>query len=84
MIKGPRGVAMVHDWVECTGGSCMMPCFERPCASPEAGPVAGPAPRAVFPLPSPTRVQAEEVRQLVRVGQEAFLTQLLDIGFFHG
>jgi hypothetical protein len=31
-----------------------------------------------------TTLEPEEVRQLVRVGQEAFLTQLLDIGFFHG
>lgn len=31
-----------------------------------------------------TTLQPEEVRQLVKVGQEAFLTQLLDIGFFHG
>lgn len=32
----------------------------------------------------PSTLQPEEVRELVRVGQEAFLTQLLDIGFFHG
>lgn len=25
-----------------------------------------------------------QVRSLVKVGQEAFLTQLLEIGFFHG
>lgn len=33
------------------------------------------------PPPCP---QPAEVRQLVKVGQEAFLTQLLDVGFFHG
>lgn len=32
----------------------------------------------------PPHPQPEEVRSLVKVGQEAFLTQLLDIGFFHG
>ncbi|PSC74696.1 alanine-glyoxylate transaminase [Micractinium conductrix] len=31
-----------------------------------------------------TTLQPEEVRELVKVGQEAFLTQLLEIGFFHG
>lgn len=31
-----------------------------------------------------TTLTPEEVRALVKVGQEAFLTQLLDIGFFHG
>ncbi|KAG2445070.1 hypothetical protein HYH02_008937 [Chlamydomonas schloesseri] len=31
-----------------------------------------------------TTLQPEEIRGLVKVGQEAFLTQLLEIGFFHG
>ncbi|GAB4820938.1 hypothetical protein N2152v2_007984 [Parachlorella kessleri] len=31
-----------------------------------------------------TTLPPAEVRELVRVGQEAFLTQLLDVGFFHG
>ncbi len=31
-----------------------------------------------------TTLQPDEVRALVRVGQEAFLTQLLDVGYFHG
>ncbi|KAL4853737.1 hypothetical protein ACK3TF_005338 [Chlorella vulgaris] len=31
-----------------------------------------------------TTLQPEEVRGLVKIGQEAFLTQLLDVGFFHG
>ena len=39
---------------------------------------------ALLLLTAPSLLQPEEVRQLVRVGQEAFLTQLLDIGFFHG
>ena len=29
-------------------------------------------------------VYEQEVRSLVKVGQEAFLTQLLEIGYFHG
>ncbi|KAK9828554.1 hypothetical protein WJX72_000728 [[Myrmecia] bisecta] len=31
-----------------------------------------------------TTLQPEEIRVLVKAGQESFLTQLLDIGFFHG
>lgn len=31
-----------------------------------------------------TTLSPEEIRSLVKVGQEAFLTQLLEIGFFHG
>ena len=31
-----------------------------------------------------TTLDPAEVRELVKVGQEAFLIQLLDIGFFHG
>lgn len=31
-----------------------------------------------------TTLPAEEVRALVGVGQEAFLVQLLEVGFFHG
>jgi len=31
-----------------------------------------------------TTLEAPEVRQLVGVGQAAFLTQLLEVGFFHG
>jgi tRNA A-37 threonylcarbamoyl transferase component Bud32 len=31
-----------------------------------------------------TTLPAEEVRELVGVGQEAFLVQLLEVGFFHG
>ncbi|KAG2496070.1 hypothetical protein HYH03_005989 [Edaphochlamys debaryana] len=31
-----------------------------------------------------TTLEPEEIRSLVKVGQEAFLTQLLEIGFFHG
>ncbi|KAG2430848.1 hypothetical protein HXX76_009822 [Chlamydomonas incerta] len=31
-----------------------------------------------------TTLQPAEIRSLVKVGQEAFLTQLLEIGFFHG
>lgn len=31
-----------------------------------------------------TTLPVEEIRTLVGVGQEAFLTQLLEIGFFHG
>ena len=31
-----------------------------------------------------TTLEPAEVRELVKVGQEAFLIQLLDIGFFHG
>ena len=31
-----------------------------------------------------TGLPAAEVRALVAVGQEAFLTQLLEVGFFHG
>lgn len=31
-----------------------------------------------------TTLSPEEVRGLVKVGQESFLTQLLEIGFFHG
>lgn len=31
-----------------------------------------------------TTLPAEEVRSLVGVGQEAFLVQLLEVGFFHG
>lgn len=31
-----------------------------------------------------TTLPAEEVRRLVAVGQAAFLTQLLEVGFFHG
>lgn len=31
-----------------------------------------------------TTLPPNEVRSLVKIGQEAFLTQLLEIGFFHG
>lgn len=31
-----------------------------------------------------TALEPVELRRLVGVGQAAFLTQLLDIGFFHG
>jgi predicted unusual protein kinase regulating ubiquinone biosynthesis (AarF/ABC1/UbiB family) len=31
-----------------------------------------------------TTLSAEELRELVGVGQEAFLVQLLEIGLFHG
>jgi predicted unusual protein kinase regulating ubiquinone biosynthesis (AarF/ABC1/UbiB family) len=31
-----------------------------------------------------TTLPPEEVRDLVGVGQEAFLVQLLEVGFFHG
>jgi predicted unusual protein kinase regulating ubiquinone biosynthesis (AarF/ABC1/UbiB family) len=31
-----------------------------------------------------TTLPCEQIRALVKIGQEAFLTQLLDIGFFHG
>lgn len=31
-----------------------------------------------------TTLPAEEIRSLVKVGQQAFLIQLLEIGFFHG
>ena len=31
-----------------------------------------------------TGLQPEEIRRVVATGQEAFLTQLLEIGFFHG
>ncbi|GFR44520.1 hypothetical protein Agub_g5787, partial [Astrephomene gubernaculifera] len=31
-----------------------------------------------------TTLEPQEIRGLVKVGQEAFLTQLLEIGFFHG
>ena len=30
------------------------------------------------------RLAPEEIRRLVATGQEAFLTQLLEVGFFHG
>lgn len=61
---------------------CCLPCH-GPRASCEIPALVGlllTAPRPDCPCP----LQPEEVRQLVRVGQEAFLTQLLDIGFFHG
>lgn len=31
-----------------------------------------------------TRLQPEQLRKLSDIGQAAFLTQLLDFGFFHG
>lgn len=31
-----------------------------------------------------TTLQPEEVRELVKIGQETFLTQLLEVGFIHG
>lgn len=31
-----------------------------------------------------TGLAPEEIRRLVAAGQEAFLTQLLEVGFFHG
>lgn len=31
-----------------------------------------------------TGLPSEEIRRLVATGQEAFLTQLLEMGFFHG
>ena len=31
-----------------------------------------------------TGLPPEEIRHLVATGQEAFLTQLLEVGFFHG
>ena len=31
-----------------------------------------------------TGLPPEEIRRLVAAGQEAFLTQLLEVGFFHG
>lgn len=31
-----------------------------------------------------TGLPSEEIRRLVAAGQEAFLTQLLEVGFFHG
>jgi predicted unusual protein kinase regulating ubiquinone biosynthesis (AarF/ABC1/UbiB family) len=31
-----------------------------------------------------TTLPSDEVRSLVGVGQEAFLVQLLEVGFFHG
>ncbi len=31
-----------------------------------------------------TTLPPEEIRSFVKVGQEAFLTQLLEIGYFHG
>jgi predicted unusual protein kinase regulating ubiquinone biosynthesis (AarF/ABC1/UbiB family) len=31
-----------------------------------------------------TSLEAEEIRQLVGIGQAIFLSQLLDFGFFHG
>ena len=31
-----------------------------------------------------TGLPPEEIRRLVATGQEAFLTQLLEVGFFHG
>jgi predicted unusual protein kinase regulating ubiquinone biosynthesis (AarF/ABC1/UbiB family) len=31
-----------------------------------------------------TTLPSDEIRRLVGVGQEAFLVQLLEIGFFHG
>ena len=31
-----------------------------------------------------TTLPQDEIKALARVGQEAFLTQLLEIGFFHG
>lgn len=31
-----------------------------------------------------TSLPPEEIRKFVKVGQEAFLTQLLEVGYFHG
>ncbi len=31
-----------------------------------------------------TQLEPQEIRELVAVGQTAFLTQLLDVGFIHG
>ena len=56
-----------------------LPAHARPACPPLARSPGHVAALCAAPLPQP-----EEVRSLVKVGQEAFLTQLLDVGFFHG
>ena len=74
---GQAAALSTHPWP--TAAAAQPAAAARPPRSPRL-----PSPRPRSPPAPAAPTQPAEVRQLVKVGQEAFLTQLLEVGFFHG